>query len=211
MKEKLFYKKGAEAELVEEIIDNTKILQKNRIQKSYRHPKLDFAIRKTRTKSETKLLREASLFVNTPKIISSDETLAQIKMEFITGKRLKEVIEKKKSLCMEAGKNIRKLHDGGIIHGDLTTSNIIFADEKKDPNLRDRVKKHGKLFFIDFGLGYFSKNIEAKATDLVVFKKTFNATHSKLKNGWDLVMKGYNPSEELLERMIAVEKRARYH
>lgn len=210
MKEKLFYKKGAEAELIEEIFEGKKILQKNRVLKDYRNPILDSKIRKTRTRSEAKLLREASIFVNTPKIIELNENKSQIKMEFIEGKRLKDVIEKQKSLCVESGKAIKALHEGGIIHGDLTTSNIIFADEK-DKELKARIKKHGKLFFIDFGLGYFSKNVESKATDLIVFKKTFNATHSKIKNGWSLVMKGYNPSKELQERMEAVEKRARYH
>lgn len=211
MKEELFYKKGAEAKLTEEIFEGKRVLLKNRVKKNYRHPSLDQTIRKIRTKGEAKLLREASLFVNTPKVIEVDESEGKIKMEFIKGKRLKEVIEKNNSLCIEAGEGIRKLHDAGIIHGDLTTSNIIFLKSSKDPEIKSRIKKHGPLFFIDFGLGYFSKNIEAKATDLIVFKKTFNATHSKLKNGWDLVMKGYNPSPELIERIQAVEKRARYH
>jgi tRNA A-37 threonylcarbamoyl transferase component Bud32 len=65
--------------------------------------------------------------------------------------------------------------------------------------------------FIDFGLGYFSKKLEDKATDLIVFKKTFNATHPLVKNGWLLVMKGYNASEEMIEQMNKIEKRARYH
>ena len=211
MEKKLFYKKGAEAELVESIVDKKKVLQKNRIAKSYRHPKLDLKIRRTRTRSETKLLREASVFVNVPKIIMVDEINTQIVMEFIPGQRLKEVIETKKELCVSAGKQIRKLHDGGIIHGDLTTSNIIFVKNSSQKEMQERIKKQGNLFFIDFGLGYFSKNIEAKATDLVVFKKTFNATHSKLKKGWDLVLKGYNPTVEMTQQMSAVEKRARYH
>jgi TP53 regulating kinase-like protein len=211
MKQNIFYKKGAEAELVEEVIDGKKVLIKNRIPKNYKNPTLDLKIRRTRTKSEAKLLKESSAFVNVPKIIEVNDEESKITMEFIQGKRLKEVIEKKTSLCIEAGKSIKALHEGGIIHGDLTTSNIIFASKGTDKELNLRIKKHGPLFFIDFGLGYFSKNIESKATDLIVFKKTFNATHSKIKNGWDLVMKGYSPSIELVERMNAVEKRARYH
>jgi len=208
MEKKLFFKKGAEAELVIEIFDKKKVLSKNRIRKNYRNKNLDLSIRRTRTRSEAKLLKEASSFVNVPKIVSVSEENTQIVMEFIPGKRLKEIIEKNKSLCKKAGQEIKKLHEGGIIHGDLTTSNIIFT---KDKEFKDRIKKHSNLFFIDFGLGYFSKNIEAQATDLVVFKKTFNATHSKIKNGWNLVLQGYNPSQELVDRMSAVEKRARYH
>lgn len=215
-----FYKKGAEAELVLEKIvlgkDKKVVLSKKRIQKNYRNQKLDLKIRTTRTRCEAKILKEVSSIVNVPKIIKVNEKQAEIIMEFIPGKRLKEVIEKNPSLCLEAGKQIKKLHNLGIIHGDLTTSNIIFVDSKEkkvksDKDLLERVEKKGSLFFIDFGLGFYSKKEEDRATDLVVFKKTFNATHSKIKNGWALVLKGYFPSKELVERMQAIEKRARYH
>jgi len=209
-----FFKKGAEAELVEGIIGGKEILSKKRVSKSYRNSVLDLSIRKTRTRSEVKLLKAVSSGVNVPSIVEVNEIKSEIVMEFINGVRLKEIIEKKQLLAKEAGKCIRKIHDLGVIHGDLTTSNIIFVDEKKvksDKDLLERIKKKGNLFFIDFGLGYFSKRIEDKATDLVVFKKTFNATHSSIKNGWKLVMSGYDPDEELKTRMEAIEKRARYH
>jgi len=220
MKQNIFFKKGAEAELVEEIVEGDtpgsekKLLSKKRIPKSYRNPLLDLLIRKARTRSEAKLLREVSSAVNVPEIKKVDENKAEILMEFIEGKRLKEVIEKKPALAEEAGKMIKKIHALGIIHGDLTTSNMLFVDEKQfksDKEMLKRIKQKGNLFFIDFGLGYYSKKVEDRATDLVVFKKTFNATHSSMKNGWKLVMKGYKPDEELLTRMEAIEKRARYH
>ncbi|MFA6065018.1 MAG: KEOPS complex kinase/ATPase Bud32 [archaeon] len=214
MQKNSFFKKGAEAELTEEIFCGKLVLSKKRIPKSYRAPGLDLLIRKTRTRSEAKILRDVSFAINVPDVIKVDENNAEILMEFIPGKRLKEVIEKKPLLAKEAGKLIRKIHDLGIIHGDLTTSNIIFVDEneiKQNEELLKRVKKKGNLFFIDFGLGFYSKKVEDRATDLVVFKKTFNATHSSLKKGWKLVMEGYNPDKELHTRMEAIEKRARYH
>jgi len=208
--ENKFHKKGAEAVLFEDTIEGERVLIKKRKPKSYRNSKLDLEIRKKRTKSEAKLLREASKVVNTPKVISVNEELSEIVMDYIPGKPLKLVLEKKSFLCTEAGEKIRKLHEVGIIHGDLTTSNIIYV-EKVDGKTEQRIEKNGPLFFIDFGLGYFSKKIEDRATDLVVFKKTFNATHSIIKNGWAKVMKGYRPGKELEERMKLVEKRARYH
>ncbi|MEI7960945.1 MAG: KEOPS complex kinase/ATPase Bud32, partial [archaeon] len=177
----------------------------------YRNTVLDKKIRKERTRAEGKLLKAASLVVNTPKIIKLDEDAFEIVMEFINGPPLKEIIEKDSSLCSIAGKGIRKIHDIGIIHGDLTTSNIIYLKNPKTKELKERVIGKGPLFFIDFGLGFFSKKLEDKAADLVVFKKTFNATHSGLKNGWELVMKSYAPDAKLIERMAAIEKRARYH
>ena len=32
-----------------------------------------------------------------------------------------------------------------------------------------------------------------------------------MKEGWKLVMKGYKPGKEMKEKMVAIEKRARYH
>jgi Kae1-associated kinase Bud32 len=206
-----FEKKGAEAELKSLILDGENALSKRRISKGYRNPILDEKIRKLRTRSEAKLLREAGMVVNVPKIIKVDEAKSEIVMEFIDGVPLKQVIEKNPSLCVTAGEGIKKLHDLGIIHGDLTTSNIIFLKKPKTTELKERVVAKGSLFFIDFGLGFFSKRLEDCATDLVVFKKTFNATHSKLKNGWELVMKGYSPSAALVKRIEEIEKRARYH
>jgi Kae1-associated kinase Bud32 len=193
----VFYKKGAEAELFQIKFEGKKALLKKRILKKYRNKKLDESIRKKRTRSEAKLLREAGKIINTPHIYQVNEDNAEIVMEFIEGQKLKEIIENKKNLAELAGKEIKKIHEYGLIHGDLTTSNII----------------HNKrvLFFVDFGLGYFSKKIEDQATDLVVFKKTFNATHSSFKNGWKKVMNGYKPSEEIVTKMEAIEKRARYH
>jgi Kae1-associated kinase Bud32 len=212
MQNKELIKKGAEAELTSERREETIVLVKKRVPKNYRNKELDEQIRKKRTRSEAKLLKEASSVANVPKIISVNEKKAEIVMEFIEGKQLKEIISEKKELCEEAGEKIRALHNIGIIHGDLTTSNIIYAEEKKaDEELRERIKRKGLLFFIDFGLGYFSNKTEDKATDLVVFKKTFNATHSSIKDGWQLVMQGYKPEKETEERMKAIEKRARYH
>lgn len=192
-----FYKKGAEAELFQIDFEGKKALSKKRISKKYRNKKLDENIRKKRTRSEAKLLRESGKIIKVPQVYKVNEDNAEIIMEFIRGEKLKEIIENKKSLAELAGKEIKKIHEYGIIHGDLTTSNIIH--------------NKGVLFFVDFGLGYFSNKIEDKATDLVVFKKTFNATHSSFKNGWQKVMAGYNPSKEIVAKMEAIEKRARYH
>ena len=131
-------------------------------------------------------------------------------MELIKGKRLKEVVEKNPALCIIAGREIKKIHSLGIIHGDLTTSNIL-VEERNNVQKNKEKEKFSKLCFIDFGLGFYSKKLEDVATDLVVFKKTFNATHSSLKNGWLLVMKGYAPSKAVEAQMQKIEKRARYH
>ncbi len=200
MEEKVFSVKCAEAEVTQIEFEGKKAILKKRVKKGYRSNELDNLIIKRRTKSEAKLIKTLNSVVNVPQIYFVNQS--EIIMEFIEGVPLKKIIEKQPNLCVLAGKEIKKIHDVGIIHGDLTTSNIIARDTKKQEK---------ELVFIDFGLGYFSKKIEDVATDLIVFKKTFNATHSKLKNGWELVMQGYKPSAELKTRMQDVEKRARYH
>ncbi len=212
---------GAEAQVKEIIINSKKFVSKKRIPKKYRHKELDLLIRKKRTKSESKLISKLYNKINVPKIISVDEKNCEIIMTFVQGKMLKEIIEKQKELCVLAGQEIKKIHEQGIIHGDLTTSNIIYKKEKTiNKNNKNKLKKKNgkqvncdfaeKLYFIDFGLGYFSQKIEDKATDLILFKKTFNATHSNIKNGWQLILKGYDPNKEMLDRMGKIEKRARY-
>jgi len=192
---------GAEAV----IILKDGLVIKDRIKKSYRIKELDKKIRKQRTKAEKKLLEKASKIINAPNPFQFKE-LDKIEMPFIEGKKLAESLDsfaqtKQKSICKKIGQEIAKLHDAGIIHGDLTTSNMILT-------------KEGKIFLIDFGLGYISNKIEDKAVDLHLLKQALEAKHFK---SWKILFgeleKGYKKSKEskkVLERLAAVEKRGRY-
>lgn len=191
---------GAEAKI---ILDKNRII-KNRISKSYRIPKLDIRIRKYRTKSETKLLEKASKVINCPKPEDSKE-FDKIIISYIKGQKLSENLDKLKnkiSISKKIGESIAKLHNASIIHGDLTTSNIIL--------------KNNDVFFIDFGLGYISNKLEDKAVDLHLLKQALIAKHYKhWKNLWKAIEIGYTQinkkeSKKVLERLSAVEKRGRY-
>ncbi|MFH1696278.1 MAG: KEOPS complex kinase/ATPase Bud32, partial [Candidatus Diapherotrites archaeon] len=178
--------KGAEAELYRADYLGKRALVKERVVKGYRNEQLDSRIRRLRTKEECLLLHRAKcLGVRTPIIYKIDRAGAAITMEFVEGVKLRDKLNKKNiSLCREVGKNIAKLHSGGLVHGDLTTSNIIVP---KGEN-----KKNEKLVFVDFGLGFMSSREEDFAVDLLVFKKTFSATHWELMpHGWDLILQGY--------------------
>jgi len=193
---------GAEAKI---IFDESKnIVIKDRIKKSYRIRELDDKIRKSRTKKEIKLLEKASQIINAPKPFPLKE-FNRIEMPFIEGKKLSETLdsfplEKQKEICKKIGEEIAKLHMEDMIHGDLTTSNMILKDDK--------------IFFVDFGLGYISKKIEDKAVDLHLLKQALEARHFK---NWEVlfneVLNGYEDYEEskkILERLKLVEKRGRY-
>ncbi|MEI6850166.1 MAG: serine/threonine protein kinase, partial [archaeon] len=87
-----------------------------------------------------------------------------------------------------------------IIHGDLTTSNMIYSKNE--------------VYFIDFGLGYESSNIEDKATDLHLIKQALEAKHFKyFEKLFNSILKGYKISKNyslVVKRLEAVEKRGRY-
>jgi len=196
-------KRGAEAVLY---LDDSQLV-KERIKKNYRLTEIDEKLRKLRTRKEAKLLNEAKrVGVETPKIFSIDENGFKIIMEFIDGKRLKEFLNEtndknRKKVAEEIGKTTGLLHKNGIIHGDLTTSNMILKDDK--------------IFFIDFGLGEFSSRIEDLATDLSVLKEAFKSTHFKyLDLLWESFIKGYKQTNDnfnkVLDTLNDIEKRGRY-
>ncbi len=193
---------GAEAVLRRE--DGS--LVKERVSKGYRVGELDKVLRKRRTKSEAKLLGAAGGVVKVPKIV--DVSDFEIVMDFIDGKLLCRVLDDagKKGVkefgrvCKEIGKSVARLHFEGIIHGDLTTSNMIFFD--------------GDVWFIDFGLGFFSPHVENKAVDLHVLKQAFESRHSKIfEEAFSAVCEGYcevGDGKAVLDRLEKVEKRGRY-
>ena len=122
-------------------------------------------------------------------------------MEYIKGKLIRDVLAKGnyEELASEVGKKIAILHNNGIIHGDLTTSNMILSDE---------------IYFIDFGLSFFSQKIEDKATDLHLLKEAFESTHPAIwEESFECALKAYEKQaehgKEILERLKNVEKRGR--
>ncbi len=192
---------------------------KDRVKKGYRIPELDIKIRARRTRSETKLLEKASKIINspTPFFQPSIKNSFKLKMPFIDGKKLSDYLDKfplkkQKEVCKLIGESTAKLHDADIIHGDLTTSNMILKDNKLKGGV-DKVTC-GSLYFIDFGLGFISHKFEDKAVDIHLLKQALEAKHFK---NWEIllreVLKGYSKSKDseiVLERLNKVEKRGRY-
>lgn len=198
-------RRGAEAILYLGTFEGQKVLVKERTRKSYRIPEIDSRLRKQRIRGEVKLITEArKCGVMTPQIFHVDENEFKIFMEFVEGIRIKEFLNepgKVEDICREIGRSIGKLHSHDIIHGDLTTSNMIL--------------KGGKVYFIDFGLGEFSKRIEDKAVDLNLLYEALRSTHYKiLDTCWNEILIGYSEeygkSEEVLRQIKEIEKRARY-
>jgi bifunctional N6-L-threonylcarbamoyladenine synthase / protein kinase Bud32 len=201
--------KGAEANILSGQWMDKEAVIKKRIPKGYRIEDIDNYLRKKRNKGEAKLLGEAkSCGVKTPIIYDIDKSESAIVMEKIVGTPLKEIFEGSKTsdyfkfenLCEKIGENIAKLHNCKIIHGDLTSSNIIVKDEE--------------LIFIDFGLGMISDLVEDKGVDLLVFKKAISAIHHTISHECiGSVLNGYryaNDYDSVVSKMMEIEKRGRY-
>ena len=196
---------GAEA-IIEE---KENFIIKKRIEKSYRIKELDEKIRKLRTRSEGRIMERASKVISVPKIFKIDESKKEIEMQKINGKKLSDYINKcsiveQEKICIKIGENISKLHNHNLIHGDLTTSNMILIKNRNN----------FEVYFIDFGLGFISSKVEDKAVDLHLLKEALEAGFSRrweiLFNFVKIGYKRYNRSKFVLERLKAVEKRGRY-
>ena len=193
---------GAEAKIYLDILADSPTIYKQRIPKSYRLPQLDEKIRKSRTKSEAKILEKAGKIINTPKVNKIDKDNKTLHLEFIEGDRFSETLnsypgKKQFEIMKQLGKQVAKLHHENIIHGDLTTSNAILKKEsqsksksrstsqtKEETPVDNTLHKQNsakflpeKLFIIDFGLSYISQRIEDKAVDIHLIKQALEAKH----------------------------------
>ena len=188
---------GAEAKI---FLIRDKIV-KDRISKKYRLPEIDNKIRRRRTKAEAKLLTKASKIIHTPKPLADPGSGRMIHMPYIDGLKLSNELnnfelKKQKEILKQIGEAVSKLHKADLIHGDLTTSNMIY--------------KNGEVYFIDFGLGFHSSKIEDKAVDIHVLKQALEAKHFQ---NWETLFNSFKKAyknKQVLERLKKVEKRGRY-
>lgn len=189
---------GAEAVVyLEDGPEGKKVLIKERVPKAYRHKEIDERIRVERNRTEARLMSEARRGgVSTPIIYDVEDF--KLKMQYIDGVPIKYLITPE--LSEKVGELVGKLHSAGIVHGDLTTSNLLLAGER--------------LYLLDFGLAYFDKGLEARGVDVHVLFQTFESTHRNHQALIEAFKKGYQSifvdSEDVLKRVEEIKKRARY-
>ena len=201
--------KGAEANLYLEQWHNRIVIRKQRVVKKYRLPELDYRLRYERTRHEAKLLHlSKQAGVPTPLIYFVDIPNTSLVMQFLNGTKLRDyLIHAKNSneieqIFKKVGIFTAKLHKENIIHGDLTTSNMILYSNT--------------VFFIDFGLGFISLDIEDKAVDIRMLKAVLNSTHYEMFDiTYNAFIEGYrsvlkSEANAIFERLEEVERRGRY-
>jgi TP53 regulating kinase-like protein len=130
-------------------------------------------------------------------------------MEYVEGRQIKKALntmpsKERLQLCRHIGTLIGRLHKHGIIHGDLTTSNMILTRSRK-------------VYFVDFGLGEFSEESEVRGVDLHLMKRALQSTHYKFaKECFEAVVAGYSEAfgketaDKVLGKVNEIERRGRY-
>ncbi|RAH66854.1 serine/threonine protein kinase BUD32, partial [Aspergillus aculeatinus CBS 121060] len=125
--------------------------------------------------------------------------------------------ERMKDLLRRIGAAVGRLHAAGVIHGDLTTSNLILrpASSKKEGEGEGEgeVDLEGEVVLIDFGLASQSVQDEDRAVDLYVLERAFGSTHPRTEAFFAEVLDGYRASyrgaASVLKRLEEVRLRGR--
>lgn len=207
MTKKTILYRGAEAKIQLSEYMGFKVVEKRRIRKLYRIKNIDDRLISYRTKEEAKLMTEARNYgISVPIIYDVNLEEGIITMEYLDGERIKDILndisEKERiQICNKIGESIACFHNNDIIHGDITTSNMILLDDR--------------VHFIDFGLGEKNGEIETKGVDLHVLMEALESTHSKYTNCFKYVLDGYRKEFKgdvnvVVKKIEEIVKRGRY-
>jgi len=201
--------KGAEADIIHGAWRGLSAIYKVRRPLPYRLSVLDTSIRRQRTIREAELLRSArKAGVITPWLYYVDIPRSTLVMECIQGVRLRELVSQGErefvnQFFLVLGRDIARLHRAGIVHGDLTTANVIVRD--------------GGLVLIDFGLSTHSTRLEDQAVDLRLIKETLVGAHHTIASlalqqlfaGYSSVV-GQERTFAVSKQLSNIERRGRY-
>ena len=119
------------------------------------------------------LLRARRLGVRAPALLFVDTEASTLYLQKVEGRTLKDVLRggvppaRAAALATAVGAAVAALHDGGLVHGDLTTSNLIVPDDDG-----------GAIVVIDFGLATHTTLAEDRAVDLYVLERALAAAHA---------------------------------
>jgi len=204
-------KQGAEARIYRGNFHGKPCIVKERFAKKYRHPQLDHEICKERLKSEVRSLVRCRLAgVHAPTVYSVDYKGSKIVMEHVVnGVTVKDFI--KETTCNEMldhlatsiGTAIGLLHCQNIVHGDLTTSNLLV-----------RGGDVSALTVIDFGLSFMDSSPEDKGVDLYVLERALLSTHPDTEHMFSIILKAYSrankkDSKDTLKKFEEIRLRGR--
>ncbi|KAF2716965.1 kinase-like protein [Polychaeton citri CBS 116435] len=211
---------GAEALLFRTtfLAPSTQCALKVRPAKQWRHPTLDKRLTRQRILAEARVLVKCKKEgVSVPSVLGMDWEAGWIAAEWIEGQTVKIAIRQRDAsdeagftqLLAKIGQAVGKLHASGIVHGDLTTSNMMLRPSgTTQPN-----NLSGEIVLIDFGLATQAMQEEDRAVDLYVLERAFGSTHPKEEDRFGEVLKAYAQSfkgaKTTLRRLEDVRMRGR--
>ncbi|AFZ79104.1 hypothetical protein BEWA_019490 [Theileria equi strain WA] len=166
---------GAEAVVLTSEYLGKPCVIKRRLPKRFRHKVLDEQLTKNRITAECRSiqkLRKAGVFV--PVIYLVNFIKKEIIYEYINGSSILSLLntDYDENLLSSIGETIAKMHNSNIVHGDLTTKNMMMAES-------------GEICLIDFGLSFSSTLAEDKAVDLYVLERCCTPSQ------FEIMLKGY--------------------
>lgn len=201
----MLLKRGAEAELRRTTYLGRAAVEKSRVPKAYRLPALDEELRRARIRREATLIGEArAAGVPVPILYDIDLAGNRLVMEYVDGPTAKAVLDRggtpAMAVCRRIGEAIARLHGADIVHGDLTTSNMILS--------------RGRLVFIDFSLGEKTRSVESRGVDLRLLKEALTSAHARGPEYFEAVARAYRgrypKAAEVLAKVKEIEERGRY-
>lgn len=203
--------RGAEGVITRLTYLGREAVRKQRFAKSYRHPALDSKITLQRIQQEARiLLRLRTVGVRVPAIYNLDLITSTLILEFVQGITLKAFLyEQPLRKCREpmmeqVGNVVARMHKADVIHGDLTTSNIMVSQLKNEQQA---------IWMIDFGLSSVGCSEEDLAVDLYVFERAMISAHPEAAQHLNAVFLDAYAKElarpAVLERLTEVRQRGR--
>ncbi|KAL5225372.1 hypothetical protein ABZP36_012011 [Zizania latifolia] len=188
-------KQGAEGRVFVSTFVGRKCVIKERFSKKYRHPLLDSKLTLKRLNAEARCMTKArKLGVSTPVLYAMDPLLHTLTFEYVDGLSVKDILlgfgsngvneERLNDIATQIGNAVGKLHDGGLVHGDLTTSNMIIKNSTN------------QLVLIDFGLSFTSTIPEDKAVDLYVLERALISMHSSCGDVMEKILAAYRKASK---------------
>ncbi|KAL2090998.1 hypothetical protein ACEWY4_013261 [Coilia grayii] len=199
-------KQGAEARVYRGTFLGKPTIIKERFSKRYRHPVLDEKLTHRRTTQEVRsILRCRKAGISTPVVYFVDYTSHCIFLEDLEGSiTVRDHIASSQesgrdpvclnTLAEQIGKILAKMHDEDVVHGDLTTSNMLLRQGSGDAK--------PELVLIDFGLSFYSALPEDKGVDLYVLEKAFLSTHPNTEELFQRLLKSYTQSSKKAAAVI---------
>lgn len=219
---------------------------KYRPSKPYRHPILDARLTRQRILAEARILAKCRREgVPVPGVYCVDEAAGWLMMEWVEGAPVRvrvnawlgskgeEEVSRRGSqaeggnqelvkLMRRVGAAVGRLHSAGVVHGDLTSSNMMLRPSpapKQDGPVNGATKKEedgfleGDIVIIDFGLASQGTHEEDRAVDLYVLERAFLSTHPRAEKLFGEVLEGYKETfqgaKPVLRKLEDVRMRGR--